>query len=358
MQATWTAIVGVLAATTVASAEPTAERCDRGLAHAATGDLPRAALYLDGCDALELDPAKAAEIARTRASVAHKLDASKLSAMSIVTTPAGMLAETDAMPGERFTTPATIWTKAGDYKINFAPDAATLDAGKGMSTSASLDPFSRRTVLINVPKDRQAAPRDGKVDFGEEPEEQTSHTGPPPAQKFGSILPKKYRKPTGESAQPQLEDPLARKDSHVAWRLGARFGGGLVMHDASDASASFSVAALATRPLAGPVSLTTRLGWSHRTIDAVALEVGFGVRLAATSSLVLSAGAGIRGEVRMQDHLAMEGVARVGIGGAVGLDLALLDVPVAIGLRFEPGFTEVTPGVRAHAVMLELGYNW
>ncbi len=359
MKARWTAILGLLAATSVASAAPSPERCQRGLDLAAKNDLPRAALYLEGCDTLDsVEPAKAAEIARTRASVAHKLDASKLSAMSVVTNPAGMLAETDAMPGERFTTPATIWTKTGDYKINFAPDAATLDAGQGLTTTASLDPFSRRTVIIDVPKANQAAPKDGKVDFREEADEQAIHTGPPPAQKFGSILPKKYRKPTGESGQPQLDDPLALQASHVAWHLGARFGGGLVMRDASSAAASFSIAALAMRSLAGPVSLTTRLGWNHRSVDSAALEVGFHVRLASTSSITLSATAGLRGEVRVQTHLAMDEVARVGIGGALGLDLGLIGIPVAIGFRFEPGLTELTPGIRAHGFMIELGYTW
>ncbi len=347
----------MIAATSVASAAPTAERCQQGLDHAAKNDLPRAALYLEGCETLDLEPTLASQIAKTRASVAHKLDASKLSAMTVVTTPEGMLAETDAMPGERFTTPATIWTKAGDYKINIAPDAATLDASQGLTTTASIDPFSRRTVIINVPK-KQAAPKDGKVDFRDEVDEQATHKGPPPKQKFGSILPKKYRKPGADgTGGPQLDDPLALRESTVAWRLGARFGGGLVMQDSSTA-ASFSIAALAARELAGPVSLATRLGWSHRRVDAVALEVGVGVQLASTPSLTLSAGAGVRGEVRVQDTYAMQEVARVGIGGAVGLDLSLLQVPVTIGLRFEPGFTELMPGVRAHGFMLEVGYDW
>jgi hypothetical protein len=348
----------VIAVTSIAAAAPSTERCQQGLLHAANNDLPRAALYLEGCDQLELEPAIAAELARTRASVAHKLDASKLSAMTVVTTPEGMLAETDAMPGERFTTPATIWTKAGDYTINIAPDAATLDASRGLTATASIDPFSRRTVIINVPQ-KQAAPKDGKVDFREDVEEQASHAGPPPAQKFGSILPKKYRQPGSEAGSgPQLDDPLAYRVSNLAWRLGARFGGGLVMQDNENAAASFSVAALASRPLTGPVSLATRLGWSHRKVDAVALELGLGFRLASTPALVVTVGAGLRGDVRVQDRLAMEEVARVGIGGAVEIDLVLRTVPVTIGLRFEPGFTELTPGARAHGFMLEVGYDW
>lgn len=350
--------MGVIVTTSVAAAAPAAERCQQGLDHAAKNDLPRAALYLEGCDALDLDPAIASQIAKTRASVAHKLDASKLSAMTVVTTPEGMLAETDAMPGERFTTPATIWTTGGDYKINVAADLATLDAHQGLTTTASLDPFSRRTVIINVPQKKQVAPKDGKVDFREETDEQTTHTGPPPAQKFGSILPKKYRKPGTESASgPQLDDPLAYREPLVAWHLGVRFGGGLVMQD-SASTAAFSIAALAARPLAGRLSLATRVGWSHRKVDAVGLEVGLGLELASTPSFVLNVGAGVRGEVRVQDMLKMEQVARVAIGGGVGVDLTLRSVPLTIGLRFEPSFTELTPGVRAHGFMLEVGYEW
>lgn len=352
----------VVAASAPAFADPVA-RCEQGLifASAAKPDLPRAALYLEGCDSLDVEPELADKIKRARADVGHKLDASKLSAMSIVTTPEGMVAETNAMPGERFATPATIWAKAGDYKIDVAADAATLDAGKGMTTTATLEAFSRRTVIINMPQKKQAAPKDGKVSFEDEAEEQKSQVGPPPAQKFGSILPKKYRKPSaGSPAGPQLEDPLAvhTDDSLLAWRFGARIGGGVFLHDAAAATATFSVAALAARPLAGPLSLATRLGWTHRDVDSVALEVGVSLRLAATRSMVLSTGAALRGEVRVQDELAMQEVARVGLGAAAELDLALLDIPLAIGLRLEPGFTELTPGTRAHAALLEVGYDW
>jgi hypothetical protein len=362
VKATWIAILGLGAVASAADAQPSpdaSDRCQQGLAYAAKSDLPRASLYLEGCDKLELAAEIADNVARTKASVAAKLDKSKLSAMTIVTTPEGMLAETDALPGERFTTPATIWTKAGDYKVNVATDAAALDGGQGLTAMATLDPFSRRTVIINVPQKKQTEPKAGKVDFNDEPDEASAtHEGPPPAQKFGSILPKKYRKPSGESSGPHLEDPLAISSSAMNWRVGARFGGGLLFQDASTAAASFSVAALAARPVAGPVSLAARLGWSHRKVDAATLEVGFGIRLAQTSALTLGAGAGVRGEVRVQDQHAMEEVARVGIGGAVELELALHAVPVALGLRFEPMFTELTPSVRAHGIMLELGYDW
>jgi hypothetical protein len=335
------------------------QRCTQGItfATAAKPDLPRAALYLEGCDKLALDEALAATVSRTRADVAAKLEKSTLSALAIVTTPEGLVAETDAMPGERFTTPATIWTKAGDYRVNVAPDAATLDANKGMTTLASIEAFSRRTVIINLPQKKQTQPKDGKVDFSDEAPETGAHQGPPKEQKFGSILPKKYRKPSGESNGPQLDDPLAlRADSSLAWRFGARFGGGIAMADST--TSAFGVAILAARGVGGPISLGARLAWSHRKVDAGVLEVGLGVRVAESSAVTLTVGAGVRGEVRLQTELAMEEVARVGIGGALGLDLAIRSLPIVVGLRIEPAFTELVPGVRAHALMLELGYDW
>lgn len=361
MKVTAATFFAVLTAVTTAAAEPATEaqtaRCAQGVAFAAKPDLPRASLYLDGCDRLELDATLADQVRKTRADVAAKLEKSKLSALAIVTTPEGLIGETDALPGERFTTPATIWTKAGDYRVNVAADAATLDAGQGMTTQASIDSFSRRTVIINVPQKKQTPPKDGKVDFSDEAPETGTHQGPPKEQKFGSILPKKYRKPSGESNGPQLDDPLAlRADHSLAWRFGARFGGGIAMADST--TSAFGVALAAARGVGGPVSFGARLAWAHRRVDAGVVEVGLGVRVAESNAVVLSAGAGLRAEVRLQTELAMEEVARVGLGAAVGLDLAVRSLPVVVGLRVEPAFTELVPGVRAHAVMLELGYDW
>ncbi len=354
------ALSGIAAADDPPTHTAVIARCEQGLAFAAKNDLPRAALYLENCRDLDVDADRAAKFSRTRNDVAHKLDNSKLSAMTIVTTPEGLLAETDAMPGERFTTPATIWAKAGDYKVHVAADAATLDAGQGLTTDKTLEKFSRSTVIINAPQKKQTAPKDGKADFSDEAEETGGHTGPPPQQKWGSILPDKYRKKKPGSGGPLLEDPLAYHvdESQLAWRLGARIGGGVFFEDTSNASSTFSVAALAGRPITGPLSFASRLGWTHRAIDSVALELGASLRLASTPSLVLSTTLALRGDVRVQDELAMQPVARIGVGAAAGLDLALLSLPVAIGLRVEPSFTELTPGTRAHAMVLELGYDW
>lgn len=338
----------LLLATVVASPAWADEaRCMKGLEHAAAKDLPRASLYLEGCEG--------EQFTRTRADVAHKLENSQLSALSIVTTPEGLVAETDAMPGERFATPATIWTKAGDYKVNVATDAATLDAGRGLTTTASLDAFSRRTVIINLPT-KKAAPRDGKIDFSEETPEQTAHSGPPAAVKHGTMMPKKYLQPMRHHG-PQLEDPFAvRYDGSVPWRIGARIGGGMFLH--GDRGAAFTVAGTAARTLAGPVSLSTRLAYAHRDIDAASLDVGLSFVVSRSRALVLSASAAMRGEVRVQDELAMQPVSRVGVGAAVGVEAAPLWVPIRLGLRVEPSFSELVPGARNHNVLFEVGYDW
>ena len=41
--------------------------------------------------------------------VKHRLDASRLASLDVLTEPEGLTAEIDALPGESFTTPATIW---------------------------------------------------------------------------------------------------------------------------------------------------------------------------------------------------------------------------------------------------------
>lgn len=355
----WWIAIAVLAAASPAHAD----RCEQGLALAESKDskdLPRASLYLESCKTDALSPELADKVSRARAAVAHALDNSKLSALSIVTTPEGLVAETDALPGERFTTPATIWAKAGDYTVSVALDDTALDAGKGMTTTASLDAFSRRTVILNVPV-KKATPKDGKVDFNDETPEQTAHKGPPPAVKHGTMMPKKYLRSGGPSG-PLLDDPFAtRGDGRVAWRLGARIGGGMFVHGGDGGAArgaAFTVAGIAARPLDGPLSLATRLSFAHRDVDAIGLDVGLGVRLAHSRSLVLTASGALRGEVRVQDELAMQPVSRVGVGAAAELELALLSLPLTVGLRVEPSFTELLPGARNHSMLLEVGYDW
>jgi hypothetical protein len=341
-----TIVIAVLAASTAHADD---DRCAAGLAFARKGDLPRAALYLDGCSG----------DAQTRAAadVARKLRASDYSALTITTTPEGMIGETDALPGERFTTPATIWTRAGTYEVHVAHDATALTGGGAITNVARVEPRSRGSVIIAAPP-KAGAPRAGKADFTEDTPEQTAHEGPPPAVKHGTMLPGKYH----ERAQPapgeaQLEDPFASVDhGGVSWRLGARVAAGVV--DDAGAHVGLGVALTAMRPLDGPALFAARLDWRHGALDAIGASAGFALRLVETRSLVLLAGAAMRGEARIQDTLDMKPVARAGIGGAVDLDLAILRLPLSIGLRFEQGFNELVPGERNRAALFELGYDW
>lgn len=336
-----------------AHADPAIDRCTAGVELAKKHDLPRAALYLDGCTELELPAAVADEVARASSDVMRKLRASELSALSISTTPSGLVGETDALPGETFTTPTTIWTRAGTYNVRVAADAEALAAGKGVTSTVNVEPHSRGSVIINAgPKEPTVT--NGTVDFSE-PE--PAHEGPPPAVKLPRVMPKRY---LGElpPAGPQLEDPFAThaSDAVIRWRLGARFSAGMI--DQGEAGLGFGVAAVAARPLDGPAFLAARLDWSHRDLDTIGINAGIALKLVETTGVVLSAGAALRGELRIQDTLAMQPVSRAGIGGAADLDLAILSIPVALGLRFEQGFSELVPGTRERALLVEAGYDW
>ncbi|HEY5920830.1 MAG TPA: hypothetical protein VIV11_04130 [Kofleriaceae bacterium] len=314
-------------------------RCKAGIALAAKGDLPRAALYLDSC--------KDDDGLRVRNDVTHKLEATKLSHVTVSSLPDGLEGETDAMPGEKFTTPATIWAKAGTYKITVS----------GQTVEKTLAPHSRTSVIINVPKPAKP-PKDGVVDFEDEPTEQ-EHKGPPAAVKHGTMMPKRYIQPSGPSGE-QIDDPFALRssDAVLAWRLGLRVTGGIADRTNADMHSSIGLAALAARPLDGPVMLTTRLDWAHRDLDTLGINVGFSYIALARRAVVVSAGAALRGEVHLQDKLDMMDVNRAGIGGALDLDVAVLALPLAFGLRAEQAFTELMPGVRNRAVLFEVGYDW
>lgn len=301
-----------------------ADRCADGIEAAKKGDLPRASLYLDGCtDEAAQDAA---------AAVAKKLRASNLSALSISSTPDALEGETDALPGEKFTTPATIWTKAGTYKVTVA----------GFSQQVTVGPRTRTPVIINAVV-KKHDPKDGKVDFTEDTPEQTAHSGPPPAVKHGSILPKKYRGAAGldPSQAGELEDPFAYRDTSAPWRLGARIGG-----DWTSEGLGAHVAAIAEHPLAGPVTLAARLDFAHAAIDTIGINAG------ALVGDRIRGGLALRGEIRLQDTLKMEPVSRAAIGLAANVDLRLSSF--VVGARFEQGLSET--GDRA--LLLEAGYDF
>lgn len=315
-------VVGALAVLSTRLAH--ADRCADGIEAAKKGDLPRASLYLDSCTD-EASQAAAADVAK-------KLRASNLSALSISSMPDALEGETDALPGEKFTTPATIWTKAGTYKVTVA----------GFSQQVTVGPRTRTPVIINAVV-KKHDPKDGKVDFREETPEQTAHSGPPPAVKHGTLLSKKYRGAAGldPADTGDLEDPFAYHEANVPWQLGARIGG-----DWTSEGLGVHVAALAERPIAGPVSLAARLDFVHAAIDTIGINAG------ALVGDRIRGGLALRGEVRLQDTLKMEPVARAAIGLAASVDVKLSSF--VVGARFEQGLSET--GDRA--LLVEAGYDF
>jgi hypothetical protein len=304
-----------------------ADRCADGIDAAKKGDLPRASLYLDNCtDEASVDAA---------ADVAKKLRASNLSALSISSTPDALEGETDALPGEKFTTPATIWTKAGTYKVTVA----------GFSQQVTVGPRTRTPVIINAIV-KKHDPKDGKVDFTEETPEQSAHTGPPPAVKHGSILPKKFRGAAGldPTEAGELEDPFAYRAANVPWRLGVRAGA-----DWTSDGLGAHVAALASRPIAGPVSLAARLDFAHAAIDTIGMNAGIDAALVGDR---IRGGLALRGEIRLEDTLKMEPVSRAAIGGVANVEADVMSF--VVGLRFEQGFSETSD----RALLLEAGYDF
>lgn len=336
-------LLGMATASTATSAQADdedstdAQRCRRGIELAARRDLARAALYLESCT----DD----DGVRVRNEVAHALEATQLSHITITSVPAGQVGETDALPGERFTTPATIWAKAGTYRITVG----------GRTVEKVLEPHSRTTVIVDVPAPPKPA-KSGVVDFGEEPE---THDGPPPAVKHGTMLPKRYRGPSEAAGEP-IDDPFAVRAGAVraAWQLGLRASGGLADRSGAQATASIGVAAVAAHPLAGPLVMAARLDYTHRELDTIGVESGVAASVLARRTFALSAGAALRGEVHVQDTLDAMEVNRAGLAAAAGVDVALRAVPVTFGVRAEQGITELTAGTRGRALLVELGYAW
>ena len=344
-------------------------RCTLGAVYGRRGDLPRAALFLDGCDTVGLDPEFASPIEATTADVQRKLRMSELSALLVVTNPPGMIAETDALPGEHFTTPATVWAHAGTYKVRAARDAGGL-AASAYERSVKLGPRSRGSIIIEAGAAPPATPRNGSVDFNDEPTD-PPQSGPPPAIKHPSLLPCKYEgcdTHAGESLADPFELVRGWVPTHpAAWRIGIRAGFGAADHDGGSRIGP-SLALVVHRAVPGqlaaaphPFELELRVlyfserGGADAKLDVLGTSLGLDRGLAAPDAAWLSVGLAVRGEARFGD--AME-VHRYGVGGAATVELALRTLPIVIDAVYEQGITDLMPGTREHAFILELGADW
>jgi hypothetical protein len=326
-------------------------RCTLGAIYAKLGDLPRAALFLDGCDGAKLDPDIADAVARADADVQRALRASQLSAISIDSDPPGLAVETDALPGEAITTPATVWARAGTYYVK----------GNTQTTMLQLERHTRASVVLdNHPHSAQHPARTHTVDFLDEPTDPTN-TGPPPTQKHPSLLPCKY---TGcdTHAGETLDDPFALHAARVPglpdFALGARVGTSAAFHD----GASRIAMALAVDgrmragrfPGLGPAVVDVRLDWAPRgtasstdgSFEAFGASAQYGIVLFAPRAAWLTWLGGIRGELRTDQ--TMPGP-RTALGYTTALELALRSLPITLGVRYDQD--------REQALIVEIGFD-
>jgi hypothetical protein len=322
-----------------------ASKCELGAAYARANQLPRAAFFLDGCSTDD------------ERRVDAQLEASQLSKLTITSDPPGLPVTSDALPGEAIITPAVVWAKAGTYTIT----------GGGRVTMVELAAHSSRPVVLEHRAPKSPAPHAHAMDFADEPTDAATTTQPPD-QKHPSMLPCKFNGCDTHGGE-TLDDPFAARAERVPIEppmrsLGARAGTSAAFHTGGNRIAP--ALALDGRmragrvPGLGPAMIDLRLDWAMRggddgTFDAFGASAQYGAVIFAPSAAWLSVLVGMRGELRTR---AMEGalpIERAGLGYTAALELALRSLPVTVGLRYDEDLTELAPGVREHAVIVELG---
>jgi len=348
----WIVVAIVLAAGPAAAdelaalrAKLPATRCALGAAYAKANDLPRAAFFLDGCGD---DEAR---------RVDRALDATQLSKLSIVSDPAGLVVTTDALPGETITTPAVVWAKAGTYAI----------VANGKTTTVRVDAHASVPVLLDNHAPKVAAPRSGTVDLGDEPTD-TPNTTQPPDQKHPSLLPCKFSGCDTHAGE-RIDDPFETRVERLpiappTLALGVRVGTSAAFHDGGNRIAP-AVAIDGRMHVGGPswlgpAAIDLRLDWAERggddgKFDAYGASAQYGAVVFAPSAAWLSVLVGLRGELRTADMLDAMPLERAGIGYTAALELALRALPLSVGVRYDEDLTDLVPGVRERAVIVELG---
>ena len=344
-----------------------AARCTLGAVYAKRNDLPRAALYLDGCNAAELPDDIGVAIRKADRELKKKLRDS-FSTIEVVTRPAGLTVEIDGLPGEQLVAPATVWVKPGKYKLTATSGDRVLmvsvDVGERARVPAILEAYAPTKL---------ATPKERRVDFTQENAAETNQSGPPPAVKHKNMMPGKYR---GEVAaavnESAIEDPLATRATATRpqrdlW-LGARLGGGMFDDSAAGARAGMALGATARLALTRRYFVAGRLDWSRRggespdAVDAIGASAGVGATVLDREVVAIAVIGQLRADLRFTDTRTsgstMEPVSRAGAGVAFGVEVALPATPITIGLRVEQGLTTLTPDSRDRAVLLELGADW
>ena len=338
-----------------------AARCTLGAVFAKKSDLPRASLYLADCGELTLPEDVSAEIARAARDVSKKLRGSELSQLQIVTRPAGLVAELDALPGEQLTTPIEVWVKAGTHTVK-----ATSN-GKQFTNTVTVQAYARGTVYLDVAAASVTphAPKDGKADFREENALEKTD-GPPPDVRRRSMMSDKQLGITGPRTGPELADPLATPPppARLPMWLGVRIGGGMFDDGAASARLRPSVGAAARYVLGGPAFLAARNDWTRRggagdsSIDVLGASAGIGYSVIDTDAIGVALIGQLRGDLRFADTRNAMSVSRTGASLAASLEVAFPATPLTAGIRFEQGLTDLVPGARDRALLAELGVDW
>ena len=361
--------------------DDTAARCTLGAIHARRNDLPRAALYLAGCEHAALPDDIAAAVRAAVRDVKHRLDASRYAAIDVISRPDGLTAEIDALPGEPFTTPATVWVAPGVHIVRARQGERSWDR------QVTAEPHRNAVVVIETGLDARPppAPRTRAIDFAtDDPggELGERHTAPPPDQKHPPLTPDKYRGIPDPASEGPIDDPLAPHAAPAAGRnlwLGLRLGAGMFDDGAAAARPGIALGVAARYWLADAVFAAGRADWSRRggdvmtggppageaaspAVDVLGACAGIGATLTgrrarAGTGLPIAVIAQLRGDLRLAGTRGAAPVRRAGLGIAAGLELVLPSTPLTVGLRLEQGLTELVPGARDRAVLAELGVD-
>ena len=199
-------------------------------------------------------------------------------------------------------------------------------------------------------------------------------TGPPPDVQHPSMIQGKYRgvpdPASGAASGDAIDDPLAARAAPTRERhfwLGVRLSGGMFDDAASSARPGIAVALAGRYRLAGGWFAAARTDWSRRggdamagSIDALGASAGLGATVAGDrrGGIALALIGQLRGELRLTGDRGGAPVPRAGLGIAAGAELALPATPFTAGLRVEQGVTELVPGARDRAVLVELGVDY
>jgi hypothetical protein len=350
-----------------------AARCTLGAVHARRNDLPRAALYLTDCDDAALPDDVAVLVRAAVRDIKRRLDASRYSALDVLSHPEGLTAEIDALPGESFTTPARVWIAPGNHQIR-----ATF-AERSWTQRITTEPHKNASIMIETGLTATpSAPRRGAIDFSvDEPGGALGEhlTAPPPDIKHPSLLSDKYRGVAQPSSDASVGDPLASRAAPVAARplwLGARLGVGMFDDATTSARAGFAVAVAARYRISDAAFLAARADWTRRggetmtgTIDVLGASAGLGATVVgraqpstrAHERLAVALLAQLRADLRLANQRDDTPVRRAGLGIAAGAELALPSTPFTLGLRFEQGLTELVAGSRDRSLLAEVGID-